>query len=148
LPILAEQARAVAARELRHPSLSSVLVELAEASPLPRVVRVRFNFQEVLRGWLRGTRLKSCWVDVSLQRRAVVIGSVGTFGREQFRQLASVRGIEFPPPVLDLGELRLEAADVLRLLKERPLLGTTLGLGEVQLGVCLHEGRLAWRALQ
>lgn len=85
---------------------------------------------------------------MSLEPRAVVIGSVGTFGREQFRQLASSSGVEFPPPILDLRELRLEAMTVLRLLSERPLLETTGDLGTVQLSVFLHEGHLAWRALQ
>lgn len=149
LPTLAEQARVVAARELRHPSLSGVLVDLAEASPLPRVARVRFGFQKVLRGWSLGTRLKSCRVDVTLEPRAVVMSSVGTYGREQeqFRQLAS-SGIGFPPPALDLRELRLEATDVLRWLGDRPLLGTTLGLGDVQLSIVVREGRLAWRVVQ
>jgi hypothetical protein len=148
LPVLAEEARVVAAQELRHPSLYSILVDLAEASPLPRVARLRFGFQEILRGRILGTRLKTCWVDMPLDPRRAVMGFVGTFGRQQFRQLASLSGVEFPPPALDLRELRLETPDILRLLTERPWLETTGRLGTVQLSVFLHEGRLAWRALQ
>jgi hypothetical protein len=125
---LAEEARALASRRLSAPR------------------RVQFGFQELRRGWLRGARLKVCWVEHCLEPRSTRILSVGTHGRPQLEELASVPGMTFPPPALDLGALRLEVADVLRRLAQTSPFGDALG--EVSLGVCVHEGTLAWRALQ
>jgi hypothetical protein len=76
-----------------------------------------------------------------------VIGPVGTFGRRQLKQLASVPGTSFPPPCLDLDQLQLEPADVLQMLKDKPL-GESTGVGAVDLSLFCHEGQLAWRVLQ
>src|SRR5262249_60911612 len=77
----------------------------------------------------------------------MVAGLVGAFGRRQFERLAPVPGIEFPPPRLDLEALRLEPAEVLRLLEDRPV---TAGenLGRVDLSLFRYDGHLAWRVLQ
>jgi hypothetical protein len=92
--------------------------------------------------------LKVCWVEHRVEPRSTEILSVGTgtYGRRQFEELAAAPGMSFPPPALDLGALRLEVADVLRRLAETSPFGDALG--EVSLGVCVHEGTLAWRAHQ
>jgi len=54
----------------------------------------------------------------------------------------------FPPPGLNLDELRLEAVDILRVLEEHSPFGLRAGLGTVHLSVFRHAGHLAWRALQ
>ena len=96
---------------------------------------------------MTGDTLKACWVDVGLAPASVTTGPVGTFGRQQFKQLASVQGMDFPPPHLDLDPLRLEPVDVLRALENQPF-GTGAGLGRVDLGLFHYEGHLAWRVLQ
>jgi hypothetical protein len=78
----------------------------------------------------------------------VVVGPVGAFGQKQFKELASIEGMDFPPPKLNLDGLRLEAVDVLRVLEEHSPLELRAGLGTVHLSVFLHDGHLAWRALQ
>jgi hypothetical protein len=42
--------------------------------------------------------LKVCWVEIGLDPQSVVTGPVGTFGRRQFEHLASIPGMNFPPP--------------------------------------------------
>jgi hypothetical protein len=147
LRVLAAEAHAAAARVLRTPALSSVIVGLAEGRFRLEPARIQFAFQEVRRGLLGGDVLKTCWVDVGLQPRLVAAGPVNAFGRQQFQQLASIPGFSFPPEILDLDEVRLEPADILRLVTEGSLArGATTE--RLELGLCRHEGRLAWRVLQ
>lgn len=147
LRVAAESARAAAARVLSDPSLYSVLVDLRERELVPRPVKLRFGFQEFQRRPIAGDRLKVCWVDVGLDLPSVVTGSLGTFGRQQFKELASIQGMDFPPPRLDLDSLQLEVVDVLRVLGNRPL-RTGAGLGSLDLSLFCYEGHLAWRVLQ
>jgi hypothetical protein len=86
-------------------------------------------------------------VDVGLDPPSIATSAVSTFGRRQFGALASVPGVDFPPPRLDLDALRLEPVDVLRLLESQPLRPGS-GLGSVDLSLFRYDGRLAWRALE
>lgn len=147
LRVVAEEARAAAARVLSDPSLFSVLVDFRETKSAPRPVKLRLGFQRLRRWPIVGDRLKVCWVDVVLDSYSIETGLVGTYGRRQFKQLASIQGIEFPPSRLDLDSLNLEPVDVLSALKNRPL-GIGAGFGRVDLGLCHYEGHLAWRVLQ
>ena len=147
LRVIAEAARAAAARVLGNPSLYSVLVDLRETKSEPRPVKLRFGFQRLRRWPIIGDRLKDCWVDVILDPYSVEIGSVGNYGRQQFKQLANIQGIEFPAPRMDLDSLRIEPVGVLRILKNKPL-GVGAGYGRVDLGLTHYEGHLSWRVLQ
>jgi hypothetical protein len=147
LPLVADAALAAAARSLRSPALSAVLVDLTETRSRLEPARLLFAFQKVRRRVLGGNVLKMCWVDVGLHPRSVVAGPVNTFGREQFQQLASIPGLSFPPEPLELDGLRLEPADVVRLVTEGPLVPGAAS-ARLDLGLCRHDGRLAWRVLQ
>jgi hypothetical protein len=138
---------AAAARGLRNPALSGVLVVLTEMGSRLEPARLQFAFQEVRRGLLAGDVLKTCWVDVGLHPRSVVAGPVNTFGRQQVQQLASIPGFSFPPEVLDLDGLRVETTDVVRLVTEGAL-APGAASARLDLGLCRHDGRLAWRVLQ
>src|SRR5262245_55343685 len=118
LPALAEKARVAAAAVLRHATLFSVLVDLAAKKSTLRPVKYHFGFQQILHGLIMGPRLRTCWVDLTLEPRSLAVAPVGTFGRKQFKELASIEGMDFPPPTLTLDGLRLEALDVLRALEE------------------------------
>ena len=59
-----------------------------------------------------------------------------------------MEGTSFPPPGLNLDELRLEASDVLVVLGEHSPIERNVAPGKVQLSLFSHNGRLAWRALQ
>jgi hypothetical protein len=146
LRALAEEARALARRELGRATLYSVLVELAggEWSQSPR--HLRFGFQELKRNLLFGTKLKACWVELRSEPRSARILSTGTYGRRQFTELAALRGVDFPPPALDLTRLRLEIPDVVASVQRTGPFGAAMGT--LDLSVCVHDGRLAWRALQ
>jgi hypothetical protein len=144
---LADAARAAAERVLRAPSLYSVLVDLQDTSSGCRPVRLRFGYQEIRRRWVGGDTLRACWIDVGLEPRSVAVGPAGTFGRQQFDKLASIPGMDFPPPSLDLTALGLEPVDVLRAVEDRPVaLGA--GPGQVELSLFQYDGQLAWRVLQ
>jgi len=145
--VIAGVAQAAAAGVLRNPSLYSVLVDLQVAGSTSKPVALRFGFHEVARRLMGGDRLKACWVDVTLHPRSVTAGPVGTFGRRQLEQMASIPGVNFPPPQLDLGALRLEPADVLRILADRPMAGSAEP-ARVDLSLFQSEGRLMWRVLQ
>ena len=114
----AEEARAAAAAVLTRATLFSVLVELAQNKSVLKPVRYQFGFQELLDGLILGPRLRTCWVNLSVNPRSVAVGASGTFGRKQFKELASIEGADLPPPPINLDELRLEAVDVLRVLDE------------------------------
>jgi len=146
LRTLADDARAVAARELADAKLYSVLVDLADGEWATRPRSLRFGFQELKRGFLLGTRLRTCWVELCSEPRALTVLSAGTYGRRQFMRLATLPGLEFPPPTLDLSRLRLEIPDVVTMLKRMSRLGETMGT--LALSVCVHDGHVAWRALQ
>jgi hypothetical protein len=143
----AEAARDAAARHLGEPALYSVLVDLRETSAGLQPVTLRFGFQQVRRRLIGGETLRACWVDVDLDPPALRSGPVSTFGRGQLGRLASVPGLPFPPPRLDLDELRLEPAGVLRAVAERSF-GPGPDPGRVDLSLCRHDGHLAWRVLQ
>ena len=142
---MAEQARTVAARELRHGELYSVLVDLSP-DETPAVSSFQFGFQELKSGLLSGPQLKTCFVEVSVKTGSARLMSSGTFGPDQFKALAAIPGNEFPPPALDLRGLQLEVEDVWRILATTSPFGANTG--EVALSLFVHEGRLAWRALQ
>lgn len=147
LRVAAGAAYVAAARVLNEPSLYSVLVDVRETKSVLRPVKLRFGFQRIQRRLIVGDTLKVCWVDVDLDSLSVVTGSVGTFGRQQFNRLASIQGMSFPPPQLDLDHLHLAPGDVLRVLEDQPL-GPGAGLGVVDLSLFCYEGHLAWRVLQ
>jgi hypothetical protein len=147
LRVIAEAARSAAARVLGDPSLYSVLVDLRETKSAQRPVKLRFGFQRLRRWPIVGDRLKDCWVDVVLDPYSVGIGSIGNYGRRQFKQLANIQGIEFPAPRMDLDSLRIEPVGVLSILKNKPL-EVGAGYGRVDLGLTHYEGHLAWRVLQ
>lgn len=142
---MAEQARTVAARELRHGELYSALVDLCPGEA-PAVASFQFGFQELTSGLMFGKRLKTCFIEVSVKARSARMTSAGTYGPEQFKTLAETPGLEFPPPALDLRGLQLEVEDVWRILQTTSPFGAKMG--EVALSIFVHEGRLAWRALQ
>lgn len=146
LRALVVEARRLAERELAQATLYSVLVDLAEGAWLPRARRLRFGFQQLKRNLLLGTRLKACWVEFCFEPRTWRIISTGTYGRRQFQELATIPGAEFPPPMLDLTCLRLEIPELVATLQRTSPLG--VAMGTVSLGVCVHDGQLAWRALQ
>jgi hypothetical protein len=146
LRVLADEARALARRELGQATLYSVLVDLPEGEWSHRPRRVRFGFQALKRSLLSGPELRACWVEVRPEPTSSRIVSTGTFGRRQFRELAARRGHEFPPPALDLTRIRLEVPDVVAMLRRTSPLGAAMG--RLDLSVCVCEGRLAWRALQ
>ena len=144
---LEASARQVAARVLREPTLYSVVVDLREPRAARLVDEVRFGYQHHRRSRLFGETLNVCWVDVKPDPPSVTLGSSGTYGREQFAQLASIQGWDFPPSRLDLDGLQLEPSDVLRILDSRAA-GHRSELGDIALSLFNHEGRLAWRVLQ
>jgi hypothetical protein len=146
LRVLAEEARGLALRELGQATLYSVLVDLGEGAWSQRPHHLRFGFQELKRSLLFGTRLKACWVEFRPEPRSLRIVSTGTYGRRQFTELAAIQGIEFPPPALDLTRLQLEIPEVAAMLQRTCPFGG--GMATLSLGVCVHEGHLAWRALQ
>jgi hypothetical protein len=74
------------------------------------------------------------------------LSSVGTYGQRQFEQLSKISGVPFPPPTIDLRELKLEAEDAWRVLQTTSPFATNTG--DVTLSLCVHEGRPAWRGLQ
>lgn len=143
---MAERARTVAAHELPHGELYSVLVDLCEGEAAPAVSSFQFGFQELQTGLLLGKRLKTCFIEVSVKTGSAKMTSAGTFGRDQFKTLAETPGLEFPPPALDLRGLQLEVEDVWRILAATSPFGANMG--EIALSIFVHEGRLAWRALQ
>ncbi len=149
LALLALEASAsqVAARVLREPTLYSVLVDLRESRTARLVDEMRFGYQHHRRSLLFGETLKVCWVEAKPDPLSVTLGSSGTYRREQFAQLASIQGWEFPPARLDLDALQLEPSDVVRILDSRPV-GHHAELGDIALSLFNHEGRLAWRVLQ
>ena len=142
---MAERARTVAARELREGELYAVLVDLCPGEE-PAVSSFQFGFQELKSGFLFGKRLKVCFVEVSVKSRSAKLMSSGTYGRDQFKTLAEIPGGGFPPPALDLRGLQLEVEEVWRILAASSPFGANMG--EVALSIFVHEGRLAWRALQ
>jgi hypothetical protein len=145
LSTLADEARAQAAVELSHPALYSVLVECGEgASAEPQ--RIQFGFQQLHRGRIRGDRLKTCWIETVLAPRSTRIVVVGTYGRDQFKALAGVTGMVFPPPALDLSALRLELDEVLTAIQRTSPFASPSG--KLSLSVCLYSDHLAWRVLQ
>jgi hypothetical protein len=146
LRALTEQARDLATGELEQPSLYSVLVDLAPSTSVPRARHLRFGFQQLKRGLVSEATLKACWVEWRAESQTLTVISAGTCGHRQFRELAAMRGVEFPPPTLDLARLRLEIADVLAILQHASPFGEIMG--SVDLGLCVHDGRLAWRVLQ
>jgi len=146
LRTLADEARAIAASELTDAKLYSVLVDLAEGEWVPSPRLIRFGFQELKRGFLLGTRLKACWVELCSEPRTFEVLSAGTYSRRQFMQLSMLQGLEFPPPTLDLSRLRLGIPDVVAMLQRMSRLGETMG--SLALSVCVHDGSVAWRALQ
>ncbi len=125
--------------------LSGVVILFAEQW-LPQHSRWQFEFQRLRRRMFQGSSLDTCWVEVCLQPQSVRLVSSGTYGRQQIEQLLAIQGFEFPPRPIDLGAVRLEVADVLDALA-RPG-ERSRGAGELTLSLCVHEGRLAWRALQ
>lgn len=133
---------------MSRPALYSVLVDLTDSPSGPVPASLQFGFQELLTGWLFGERLRTCFVVVRLQPRAITVGAVGTYGREQFKALRTIRGLEFPPPPLDLDHLRIGPLQVLDLIRAKPLPAASQGLGDMRLSLCCHEAHLAWRALQ
>ena len=145
--VLATAALDAARRVLDSPALYSVLVDLRETALARQPIRLRFGFQEVRRRLMRGDIVRVCWVDIDLDPPSIATGEVGTFGRRQLQKLASIPGLDFPPHRLDLDALRLEPIDVLRLLEDRPS-GIGPSLGNVELSLFRHGGRLAWRVLQ
>ena len=144
--VLVVEAQRLAERELTQATLYSVLVDLAEGAWAPRARCLRFGFQQLKRTLLLGTRLKTCWVEFCSEPRTLKITSTGTYGRRQFRELVAVPGVEFPPPILDLTRLRLEIPELVAMLQRTSPLG--VAMGTVRLGLCVHDGHLAWRALQ
>jgi hypothetical protein len=146
LRTLADEAQGVAARELAGARLYSVLVELSEGPWVSRPRLLRFGFQEMKRGFLLGTRLKTCWVELCSEPRTVRVMSTGTYGRRQFSELTTVPGLEFPPATLDLTRLRLEIPEIVAMLQRMSPFGEVMGT--LALSVCIHDGHLAWRALQ
>lgn len=146
LRTLADEARGLAVRELGRPRLFSVQTEFAEGAWVGGPREIRFGFQELRRRLAVGTTLKMCFVALQMAPRSLRIVSAGTFGRRQVEELSAIRGAAFPPPTLELAGLRLEIADVLDVLRGNTVLGTAPGT--LSLGLCVHDGRLAWRALQ
>jgi hypothetical protein len=142
----AAEGAALAACELKQPSLYSLLVDLAGDSWNRAPRKIRFGFQELRQSTLFGTTLTACWVQVSLRPRSSRIISSGTYGARQFAELNAVQGFEFPPPTLDLSCLRLGTEDVVVTLQRTTPLGPVMG--SLGLSLCLHDGRLSWRALQ
>ena len=143
---MAERARTAAAHELRHGELYSVLVDLCQDEAAPAVASFQFGFQELKSGRLFGKKLKTCFIEVSVKTGSARMTSSGTYGPDQFKTLAATPGLEFPPPALDLRGLQLEVEDVWRILAATSPFGANMG--EVALSIFVHEGRLAWRALQ
>lgn len=146
LRALAAEGAVLAGRELKPPGLYSMLVDLAGDvwNRAPR--EIRFGFQELRQSPIFGTRLTACWVQVSLRPRSSRIISSGTYGAQQVAELSAVQGFEFPPPTLDLSYLRLGVEDVLAILQRTTRLGPLMG--SLGLSLCLHNGRLSWRAQQ
>ena len=147
IAVLETSARQVAARVLREPVLYSVLVDLRDSRTPQPIDEVRFGYQQHRKSLIFGETLKVCWVDVKPDPLSATLGSSGTYRREQFSQLASIQGLEFPPSRLQLDALQLEPSDVLRIVENRPV-GTGAELGNIALSLFNHEGRLAWRVLQ
>jgi hypothetical protein len=146
LRALADEARGLAARELGRPRLCSVQTEFAEGAWVGGPREIRFGFQELRRRLALGTTLKACDVALQIAPRSLRIVSASSFGRRQVEELSAIPGAAFPPPTLELAGLRLEISDVLDVLRRNPVLGTAMGT--LSLGLCVHDGRLAWRALQ
>lgn len=145
LRALAAEAAALAARELK-PSLYSVLIDLAGDTWNRAPREIRFGFQELRQTPLFGTRLTACWVQTNLRPRSSQVISSGTYGAQQFAELNAVQGFEFPPPALDLTNLRLGLEDAVVTLQRTTPLGPLMG--SLGLSLCLHDGRLSWRAQQ
>ena len=131
---MAEEAQALAKRELADAGLYSVLVNLPENPWLPAAFGLNFGFQELKHGLVLGTRLKVCRVEFQPQPRCLRIVSTGVCGRRQFRELAAIQGFQFPPPTLDLNRGRLEAPQVLSMLQRTSPFGPAVGSLDLSLG--------------
>jgi hypothetical protein len=143
---LANEAAALAARHLKSPKLYSVLVDFAEGISIPSPQYFRFGFQQLRKSLILGTRLAACWVECGVEASSLRVISSGTYGARQVEQLAGIQGMQFPPPTLELSQLRLGVEQVVEALQRASPLGASLGT--LALSLCVHDNHLAWRVLQ
>ncbi|MDH4067031.1 MAG: hypothetical protein OEW19_21735 [Acidobacteriota bacterium] len=131
---------------MRTPSLYSVTVEYDAAAP-ERGTMV-CGFQQERRTWLGRALLDVCQVRVLDDPDSAAVSSYGTFGRQQYRQLAAIKESPFPPRPLDLSGLAIEPDEARSRMRDHARHESPDATVEPRcpgLVLTIHQGIVAWQ---